>query len=102
MSRLPLFASVIALSLGFLSVLHYKQDLNDQNDNNPSLAVNGAYRDGVYLGKLAAEHGGTFPAPVGRWISPEDRRSFSQGYERAYSQIRASREASTNGFRHAH
>jgi hypothetical protein len=51
----------------------------------PELATNGAYRDGLYLGRLAAK--GSMPSHVatGRWSREDDRAKFSAGYQQAYN-----------------
>jgi|SRR6201987_1465879 hypothetical protein len=48
------------------------------------LALDGAYRDGLYVGKLAAESGRPSRPPIGRWSDEKDRASFLAGYERTY------------------
>jgi hypothetical protein len=39
-----------------------------------------AYRDGLYVGKLAAQRGEQRLAPVGRWSGQDDRDAFLAGY----------------------
>jgi hypothetical protein len=46
-----------------------------------------AYRDGLYVGKLAAQRGEQRLAPVGRWAAQSDRDAFSAGYEQANAEI---------------
>jgi len=50
------------------------------------LAADGAYRDGMYLGTLAAESGRQASPPVGRWSTEQDRSSFTAGYRRGFDQ----------------
>jgi len=50
------------------------------------LAIDGAYRDGLYLGKLAAESGQPPRAAIGRWATDQDRFMFGAGYRRGYSE----------------
>ena len=45
-----------------------------------------AFRDGSYLGKLAAERGDAPHMAVGRWAKNSDRILFATGYSEAYSQ----------------
>lgn len=47
-------------------------------------AADGAFRDGLYLGKLAAEGGQPPRVAVGRWNTEQDRAMFSAGYHRGY------------------
>lgn len=42
-----------------------------------------AYRDGLYVGKLAAQRGEQRLAPVGRWSGQDDRDAFLAGYWQA-------------------
>jgi hypothetical protein len=44
-----------------------------------------AFRDGAYLGKLAARNQESRHISASRWSSPADRQSFAAGYERGYS-----------------
>lgn len=45
----------------------------------------GAYRDGLYLGKLDAEHNRTYHVATGRWATAKDRQEFLNGYNRSFS-----------------
>lgn len=62
-----------------------RQDGSSQSDH----ALDGAYRDGLYLGRLTAESGLPLRPTVGRWSSERDRASFEAGYRRAYSEVLA-------------
>jgi hypothetical protein len=55
--------------------------------------TNAAFRDGLYLGRLAAERGAEPHFASGRWATLEDRSSFTAGYQRGYSVFLASRAA---------
>jgi hypothetical protein len=46
-----------------------------------------AYRDGLYVGKLAAQRDEQRLAPVGRWATQTDRDAFLAGYEQANLEI---------------
>jgi hypothetical protein len=52
------------------------------------LAADGAFRDGLYLGRLAAQGGKAFRPPIGRWSNEKDRASFTAGYRRGYEDAR--------------
>jgi hypothetical protein len=56
------------------------------NAMNKNQAANAAFRDGLYLGKLAAERGETPQVSLGRWATASDRESFVAGYETAYQE----------------
>jgi hypothetical protein len=94
MKRLPLYASVIALGIVPTSMLH-----SNRHDNLPAAnenvaeATDGAFRDGLYLGRLAAKRGSEPRIAVGRWATGKDRASFTAGYQRGYSEVLASRAA---------
>jgi hypothetical protein len=47
-------------------------------------AADGAFRDGLYLGKLAAAGGQPPRIAIGRWNTERDRAMFSAGYQRGY------------------
>jgi hypothetical protein len=57
------------------------------------LATNAAYRDGLYLGKLAAEQGSNVHVSAGRWARANDRAAFAAGYEHAYTIANRSADA---------
>jgi hypothetical protein len=50
------------------------------------LATDGAFRDGLYVGRLSAEWGRAPRPTIGRWSSERDRASFVEGYRRGYQQ----------------
>jgi hypothetical protein len=49
------------------------------------MATDGAYRDGLYLGKLTAQSGLPPVPPTGRWATERDRASFLAGYRRGFN-----------------
>ena len=55
-------------------------------------AADGAFRDGLYLGKLAAAGGKPRRLAIDRWNTEPDRAMFSAGYHRGYD------DAFTNHF----
>jgi len=64
--------------------------------STPELATNAAYRDGLYLGRLEAEHGSQPQPAAARWARAEDRASFTAGYEQSYNAVAASRTTELN------
>jgi hypothetical protein len=54
---------------------------------SPDRLLTAAYRDGLYVGKLAAQRGEQRLAPVGRWAMQTDRDAFLAGYEQASLEI---------------
>ena len=59
-------------------------------------ATNGAFRDGLYLGTLAAKRGEEPRIAEGRWSSQPDRASFTAGYQQGYDQLIPVRAAAVN------
>jgi hypothetical protein len=49
--------------------------------------LSAAYRDGLYVGKLAAQRGEQRLAPVGRWATQSDREAFMDGYEQSSGEV---------------
>ena len=55
------------------------------------LTNDAAFRDGLYLGKLAhAANRQTHP-PIGRWSTEKDRASFAAGYRQGFGEEQARR-----------
>ena len=102
MKRLSLFASMIALGVGTASMLHGDHPVAYFSANdNLAQTTNGAFRDGLYLGRLAAERGMAPRVARGRWATAEDQASFTAGYERGYKEVLASRAMSDKPVRQA-
>jgi hypothetical protein len=55
--------------------------------------ADGAFRDGLYLGQLAAEHAQPQRLAVGRWSTGKDRAMFTAGYRRGYGESLATASA---------
>lgn len=49
--------------------------------------LSAAYRDGLYVGKLAAQRGEKRLAPAARWSAQNDRDAFLAGYQQANAEI---------------
>jgi hypothetical protein len=86
------FALLAALGTGTAFMLG-----NEHRSDGSAQLTDGAYRDGLYLGRLAAQNGGEHHVAVGRWAILQDRSSFSAGYQQGYSEFLASRVAITTG-----
>jgi len=86
MEKLITLALAVAVCLGTTAML-----ANSGRRPSPTriaeaqMATDGAYRDGLYLGKLAAQSGLPPLAPSGRWATERDRASFLAGYQRGFS-----------------
>jgi len=87
MSKLSASALAIALALGTSATLaNTKITINANPSEQARLDADGAFRDGLYLGKLAAESGQPPLLAVGRWSTEQDRAMFTAGYRRGYSE----------------
>jgi hypothetical protein len=84
-----LLTPAIALGMAIASGFRSGPAPNLNADETISQATNGAYRDGLFVGKLSAEHGAKSSAPIGRWARAEDRASFTAGYQRGYGEFLA-------------
>jgi hypothetical protein len=73
-----------------------RQDASLSATKDAADAINGAFRDGLYLGKLAAERGSEIHIASGRWAMDQDRASFSMGYEQGYNKVLRSRARRIN------
>jgi len=102
MKILSLYATVIAFGMVSMSKLYSDRHHNSPAANdNVAQITDGAFRDGLYLGRLAAESGREPHVAVGRWARTEDRSSFTAGYQRGYSEFLARRAALDNRVHHA-
>jgi hypothetical protein len=93
MKKLSLYVLVIALSAGSAATV---QTMRTQanSDITASIDANGAFRDGLYLGKLAARRGEQPHVAIARWATDDDRAAFREGYERGFSQTLSERAPS--------
>jgi hypothetical protein len=94
--KLSLFASVIVVGVGTAaSMLPHDRPHNIASTKFDLAEItNGAFRDGLYLGKLTAQRGAALNIPTGRWSSSVDRVSFTAGYRQGYTEFLASQAAS--------
>ncbi len=81
----------VALCLGATATLAISKRNGTLNSNPEArFAADGAFRDGLYLGRLTAQQGQPARPGVGRWSSDQDRSMFAAGYRRGYSESLAS------------
>jgi hypothetical protein len=101
MKTFSLFALMAALGMGTASLLRTDHQNQFPNPNrNVAQITDAAFRDGLYLGRLAAEHGAEPHLAIGRWSALEDRSSFTAGYQEGYTEYLGGRSASaTRGHR---
>lgn len=84
MSRISTCTLAIAVWLGTMALFANSKNTVKPVDLEASFAADGAFRDGLYLGKLAAEHGDPIRPAIGRWSAYQDRSMFTAGYYRGY------------------
>src|SRR5260370_5796412 len=78
--------SAIVIGLGATATLAISpRAVESATTAEARLAADRAFRDGLYLGKLAAEQGQPASAAVGRWSTEHDRSMFIAGYLRGYN-----------------
>jgi hypothetical protein len=68
------------------SEAHASDGMSFTDNSEIRFAEDGAFRDGLYLGKLAAQSRRVQSPAIGRWSSDEDRASFAAGYRLGYKQ----------------
>lgn len=85
MNKLFTYGLAMVLGLGTTALLATNGRAARQIQSaDAQMAVDGAFRDGLYVGRLAAADGRALLPPVGRWSSERDRASFVAGYRRGY------------------
>lgn len=93
MKKFSLLALLVALGVGTASTLRVDHHNSVLSPKTIARNADGAFRDGLYLGRLAAGAGAESHVAIGRWSTLEDRSSFAAGYQQGYSEILASRSA---------
>ena len=84
MDKLFTFAMAIAVSLGTTAMLANSSRAPQQRADT-QLNSDAAFRDGLYIGRLAVERK-QLPRPlIGRWSTEKDRAQFATGYRRGYN-----------------
>jgi hypothetical protein len=78
---------LIALCLGTSAIVaKSNRSVAASANQQAGFAANGAFRDGLFVGKLAAEGGQPLRPTVGRWSTDRDRSMFAAGYRRGYEE----------------
>jgi hypothetical protein len=90
MDKILTFALALAVSLGTTALLAANGRALPRPNLDPQLATDGAFRDGMFVGRMAAARGERRHPLIGRWVSAADRASFAAGYERGYDDAFAS------------
>ena len=85
MVKLFISALAVAVCLGSTAMLtNSSSTVPSSVSTETKMATDGAFRDGLYLGKLAAERGQVLRPAIGRWSADRDRSMFAAGYRRGY------------------
>jgi len=83
-------AFTYALAIGFLGTgaMLVQRDVAARPGQSidAQRAVDAAFRDGLYLGKLARSADSPKQPPIGRWSTEKDRASFAAGYRQGYNE----------------
>jgi hypothetical protein len=91
MEKIFILVLALSVSLGATAMLANGRHATRPGQTlNMKLSADGAFCDGLYIGKLAAKRGQPQTPPVGRWSNERDRASFVDGYRRGYSAVLAS------------
>jgi len=77
----------LLLAMGFVgSAMVVQRGAAASQAQDAQTANDAAYRDGLYVGRLAhAAHRQT-AAPIGRWSAEKDRASFAAGFKQGFSE----------------
>ena len=87
MNKLSTCVLAIAVVTGTTAMLaNNKTTITSNPSEKARLDADGAFRDGLYLGKLAAQSGQPLRPAIGRWSTERDRATFTEGYNRGYGE----------------
>lgn len=90
MDKLFTFALALTICAGTTAVLaNSGRSARQEQTADAQMAADGAFRDGLYLGRLTAEDGRPLRPPIGRWSNEQDRASFAAGYRSGYDDFLA-------------
>lgn len=88
MNRTFLYALAVATCLGTTAMLGTSgRAVRTVDSGETRFATDGAFRDGLFVGRMTARSGRAAHAPIGRWSSEGDRASFAAGYRRGYEAL---------------
>ena len=80
------FALLLAVGCVGTSAVVVRGSMLQPQGTAAQTANDAAFRDGLYLGRLAHAANRQMRAPVGRWSSEKDRASFVEGYQQGLSE----------------
>lgn len=79
-----LLAYVLAMGFAGTSALLVQHDMRQKPSADVQLTNDAAFRDGLYLGKLARAEKRQVRPPIGRWSTEKDRAAFAAGYRQGF------------------
>ena len=87
MSRFSIY-TFVAVFLGVIGLASNSQiAAAPEQGVEVRMAADGAFEDGLYLGRLAVQGGQPSHPGVGRWAADRDRAVFLQGYLQGYESV---------------
>ena len=85
-----LLTYVLAMGCVGTSAMLVQRDVRGQKQSvDVQLANDGAFRDGLYLGRLAHAANRRQRPPIGRWSTEKDRASFAAGYRQGFEEAQS-------------
>jgi hypothetical protein len=83
-----ILAYVLAIGFAGTSAMLVQRDMAARQGQSvdAQMAGDAAFRDGIYLGKLARTAKTPMRPPIGRWSTEKDRASFAAGYHQGYNE----------------
>jgi hypothetical protein len=86
MKSISLWTLILVVAAGSTAIMKTRSNANEGMAEVTSVqTTHGAYRDGLYLGKLAASLGDAPHLCTGRWSKKADQDLFSAGFEQGYA-----------------
>lgn len=84
---MKLLACVLAVGFAGTSSLFFEsaKTMRESQGIETQMANDGAFRDGLFLGRLNHHAKQQILPPVGRWSTAEDRASFMRGYRQGFA-----------------
>ena len=81
-----LLAYVLAMGFAGTSAVLVQHDITARQKPSADVQLtnDAAFRDGLYLGKLARAEKRQVRPPIGRWSTEKDRASFVAGYRQGF------------------
>ena len=89
MKKFSAFAAVLALLAGAAAMMRSDRASESAAAKSVMLAGSAPFRDGLYLGRLAARHHAPMHIASGRWATAADRNLFVAGFRHGYQDQQA-------------